>query len=318
MPSFGYKLSSEEHGPNDLVRQAQRAEEAGFEFAAISDHFHPWIDAQGSSPFVWGVLGGISQVTKDLGLLTGVTCPTIRIHPAIISQAAATAACMLPGRFALGVGSGEALNEHILGDRWPTAPERLEMLEEAIDVLRLLWEGEVTSHHGKHYVVENARIHDLPQDPIEVMVAASGRSAVELAGRVGDGLVSLAPSGDIIESFQSQGGAGKPAYAEVAVCYGEDEDEARELAFRQWPITGLAGQLNQELATPAMFEQAVSMTNVKDATSTVACGPDPDVHLEQISKFTEAGYSHIWIHQIGPDQDAFFDFYRDEVLPKLR
>lgn len=317
MPRLGYKLSCEEHDPRELVRHARRAEEAGFSFAAISDHFHPWIDAQGSSPFVWCVLGGVAQATERLELVTGVTCPTIRIHPAIVAQAAATAACMLPGRFALGVGSGEALNEHVLGDRWPAAAERLEMLEEAIEVMRMLWEGGTRSRRGTRYTVENARIYNLPDEPVPVMVAASGSSAVKLAGRIGDGLISLAPSEGIVEGFREAGGGDKPTYAEVNVCYGPDERSARRLAFEQWPITGLAGQLTQELSTPSLFEQAASMTNEEDATATVACGPDPKTHIAEIRKFADAGYDHIWIHQIGPHQDEFFDFYASEVLPEF-
>src|SRR5919202_36572 len=174
---LGYTLSCEEHGPNELVRNARAAEEAGFEFATISDHFHPWIDAQGESPFVWSVIGGVSQATERLRLGTGVTCPLIRIHPGIVAQAAATSAAMMQGRFFLGVGTGENLNEHILGDRWPAPDERLEMLEEAIVVMRLLWQGGFQRHRGKHYTVENARIYTLPEEPVPVMVAAAQTQA---------------------------------------------------------------------------------------------------------------------------------------------
>ena len=190
MTEIGYALSSEEHTPGDLVKNARRAEEAGFTFALISDHFHPWIDHQGHSPFVWGVIGGISQATQKLRLGTGVTCPTVRIHPAILSQAAATAAAMMPGRFFFGVGSGENLNEHILGDHWPPADIRLDMLEEAIEIIRRLWQGDQVSYWGNYYVVENARIYTLPEELPPIMVAAVGANAIELAGRLGDGLIS--------------------------------------------------------------------------------------------------------------------------------
>src|ERR671919_1218874 len=190
---IGYWLSSEEHTPNDLVRHARQAEEIGFTFAQISDHFHPWIDSQGHSPFIWSVLGGIAQGTERLQLQTAVTCPTMRIHPAIIAQAAATVAAMMPGRFLLGVGTGENLNEHILGDRWPPAAMRLEMLEEAVKLIRLLWEGEDVTHRGRHYTVENARIYTLPEDPPPILVAAAGEKATELAGRIGDGLIGTSP-----------------------------------------------------------------------------------------------------------------------------
>src|ERR687883_157173 len=192
MVELGYALSSEEHTPNDLVRYARRAEEVGFAFALISDHYHPWLDQQGQSPFVWSVVGAIAHATQRLRLGTGVTCPTMRIHPAIVAQAAATAAAMMPGRFFLGVGTGENLNEHILGDRWPEADVRREMLEEAVEVIRLLWQGGQRSHHGRHYTVENARVYTLPETPPPIIVAASGPKAAELAGRIGDGFWGVA------------------------------------------------------------------------------------------------------------------------------
>ncbi|HEX2236026.1 MAG TPA: TIGR03557 family F420-dependent LLM class oxidoreductase [Actinomycetota bacterium] len=318
MVEFGYKLSSEEHGPRALVRLAARAEQAGFAFASISDHFHPWIDDQGHAPFVWSVLGGVSEATENLRVLTGVTCPTIRTHPAIVAHAAATAAVMLPGRFALGVGSGENLNEHILGDRWPEVDVRLEMLEEAVEVMRALWDGGLTSHHGRHYTVENARLYDLPEERPPVLVAAGGSKAVELAGRIGDGLVSLAPAEGLLERFDEAGGRGKPRYAEVNVCWATDEDEARRTAHRLWPIAGMKGQLSQELPVPSHFSQAAETVRVEDVVETVACGPDPEAHIENAKKFLDAGYDHIWFHQIGPDQEGFFGFYEREVLPRLR
>src|SRR3954468_13496801 len=202
MAELGYALSSEEHTPNDLVRNARRAEEAGFTFALISDHFHPWTDRQGQSPFVWSVIGGIAHATERLRLGTGVTCPTIRIHPAIVAQAAATSAAMMPGRFFLGVGSGENLNEHILGDRWPFPDERIEMLQEAAAVIGQLWEGGYQTHRGKHYRVEKARIYTLPEELPEIAVAAAGPVAAEVAGRTGDALVAVAPEQELVDEFE--------------------------------------------------------------------------------------------------------------------
>jgi coenzyme F420-dependent glucose-6-phosphate dehydrogenase len=210
MVEIGYALSSEEHSPNDLVRYARRAEEAGFTFALISDHYHPWIDRQGHSSFVWNVIGAIAQATERLRLGTGVTCPTIRIHPAIVAQAAATSAVMMPGRFFLGVGSGENLNEHILGGYWPSAEVRLEMLEEAVEVIRLLWQGGSQSHRGRYFTVENARVYTLPDELPPLVVAASGQRAAELTGRIGDGLISTSPDSELPSSFRQAGGAGKP------------------------------------------------------------------------------------------------------------
>lgn len=317
MAEIGYKLSSEEHQPNDLVRYAQRAEAIGMAFGSISDHYHPWIDKQGHSPFVWSVIGAIAHATSDLKVMTGVTCPTIRVHPAVIAQAAATSTAMMPGRFLFGVGSGENLNEHVLGDHWPSVDTRLEMLEEAIAIIRKLWEGKLTSHRGDHYTVENARLYTLPDEPPPIMVAAAGEKAAELAGRVGDGLVSVAPDVQAVETFVANGGAGKPRFAEVQVCWAPSKEEAKKIAHEWWPNVGIKGQLSQELPLPSHFEQAAEMVSVDDLEGSVSWGPDPDVHLEGISRFIDAGYDHLAIHQIGPDQDGFFDFYEKDVLPLL-
>ena len=313
---LGYALSSEEHRPLDLVRHARRAEEHGFTFALISDHFHPWIDRQGQSPFVWSVVGGIAASTDELRLGTGVTCPTIRIHPAIVAQAAATAADMMPGRFFLGVGTGENLNEHVLGDRWPSVSERLEMLEEAVEVMRLLWRGETCSFEGKHYRVEDARIYTLPSDPMDVVVAASAPESAELAARIGDGLVSTAPDGELVDAYVAAGGDG-PRYGQLTVCWAETEVDARRTALEWWPNAGLEGPLSQELPLPGHFEAAAGMVSEDDVADRVVCGPDPERHVEGISTFLEAGFDHVYVHQVGSDQDGFFDFYKRAVLPEL-
>jgi G6PDH family F420-dependent oxidoreductase len=318
MTRFGYALSSEEHAPGVLVRNARLAEEAGFDFAMISDHYHPWTDRQGNSAFVWGVIGAIGQVTERMSLGTGVTCPTVRIHPAIVAQAAATAATMMPGRFWLGVGTGEALNEHILGDAWPTAGVRREMLEESVEVMRELWRGEVTYHHGRHYTVDGARLYTLPDEPPPVHVAASGSQATELAGRIGDGLVSLAPERDMVELFESSGGAGKPKIGQVEVCFASDEEQARRTAYEWWPQTALSGELTQVLPMPAHFEQAVATAREEDVVEKVTCGPDADRHAEAVQQFVDAGYDHVYVHQLGPEQEEFLRFYAREVLPRLR
>ena len=318
MAEIGYALSAEEHAPNDLVRYARRAEEVGFPFALISDHYHPWISRQGNSPFVWGVIGGIAHATQRLRLGTGVTCPIIRTHPAIIAQAAATAAAMMAGRFFLGVGSGENLNEHILGDRWPPADVRQEMLEEAIQVIRLLWQGGSQNHHGRYYTVEDARIFTLPPEPPPIMVAAGGPKAAELAGGVGDGLIATSPQAELVQQFDAAGGAGKPRYGQVAVCWAQDEAEATRTAFEWWPNAAVKGQLSQDLPTPSHFEQAVGMVREEDVAQAIICGPDPERHVTAIRQFVDAGFDHVYVHQIGPDQEGFFRFYEREVLPKLR
>jgi coenzyme F420-dependent glucose-6-phosphate dehydrogenase len=314
---LGYALSSEEHGPNDLVRNAKAAEDAGFTFALISDHYHPWVDAQGQSPFVWSVIGGIAQATERLRLGTGVTCPTIRIHPAIIAQAAATSAVMMGGRFFLGVGTGEELNEHILGDRWPAPQVRLEMLEEAIEVMRLLWQGGYQTHSGEHYTVEQARIYTLPDEPPPIAVAAAQPKAAELAGRLGDAFVGVAPERSLVEEFEQAGGKGKPRYAQVTVSYAETEEQARKTAFEIWPNAGLEGPLGQELAIPAHYEAAVKLLSEDDVAETVVCGPDPERHLEAIREYEQAGFDHVYVHQVGRDQESFLRFYAEEIIPKV-
>lgn len=317
MAKIGYFLSCEEFGPARLLEQAKMAEEAGFEGLWISDHYHPWNSEQGNSPFVWSVIGALSQVTS-LPVTTGVTCPTMRIHPAIIAQAAATSQVMLNGRFSLGVGSGENLNEHILGHRWPPADVRLEMLEEAVEVIRLLWEGSVKDHHGRYYTVENAHLYTLPDEPPKILVSGFGEASARLAGRIGDGYCGASPEGDLVSLFRSSGGADKPAHGGAKVCWGEDEKEARRTAHRLWPNEQLPGQLAQELPTPAHFEQASSLVTEDMVAEAVPCGPDPERHRQMIHEYLEAGYDEIYIQQIGLEQEGFFRFYEREILPGFR
>jgi G6PDH family F420-dependent oxidoreductase len=313
---LGYTLSSEEHLPNDLVRYAKMAEEAGFAFASISDHFHPWVDAQGHSPFVWSVIGGVATATERIQLGTGVTCPTVRIHPAIIAQAAATSAAMMPGRFYLGVGSGEALNEHITGERWPETEIRQAMLEEAVAVMRLLWQGGNQSHHGTYFTVENARLYTLPEEPVPVMVAASGPQAAELAGRIGDGLISTSPNKEVVKAFEKAGGKG-PRYGQITVCWGQDEAKTLKTAHEIWPNAGLPGELGQELPTPAHFEQAVQLVTPEKIAESIVVGPDASKYLAKIDEYIQAGFDHVYIHQVGPDQAGFIRFAEREILPRF-
>jgi coenzyme F420-dependent glucose-6-phosphate dehydrogenase len=317
MIQIGYKLCSEEQTPQELIQCAQQAEERGFDFAMVSDHFHPWIDRQGQSSFVWAVLGGIAQVTEHLKIGTAVTCPTTRIHPAIIAQAAATAAAMLPGRFILGLGTGENLNEHIFAGHWPEADVRQAMLEEAVEVIRSLWEGGQKSHYGCYYTVENARIYTLPDALPPIMIAASGPKSAELAGRIGDGLIVTSPDNKVKDEFERAGGQGKPAYGEMAVCWAEDEKEARRTAFECWPILGLKGELTQILPVPAHFEQAAKTLREEDVAQQIVCGPDPAPYIEHLREYQQAGYANVFIHQIGSDQAGFLRFCERELMPRL-
>jgi coenzyme F420-dependent glucose-6-phosphate dehydrogenase len=313
MPELGFALSSEDHPPQELVRQAALAERAGFTFALVSDHYHPWVDAQGESPFVWSTLGGIAEATEKIRVGTGVTCPMIRIHPAIVAQAAATVAAMMPGRFFLGVGTGENLNEHVLGDRWPPPDERLEMLEEAVEVMRLLWQGGEQTHRGRHYTVDHARVYTLPDDPPDVYVAGSAPKAAKLAGKIGDGLISTAPDADLVKAF----GNGKPKLGMMHCAYDEDAKKGLERATKLWPNLALKGPLGQDLATPSDFAEAAAMVDEADVAETTPHGPDPEPYLEQIRKYDEAGFTHVYMHQIGDNQDEFADFARRELMPRL-
>jgi G6PDH family F420-dependent oxidoreductase len=319
---IGYFLSCEEYSPSELIEQARLAEQAGFESLWISDHFLPWNDEQGQSPFVWSMIGAISQVCS-LPITTAVTCPTVRIHPAIIAQAAATSAVVTGGKFTLGVGSGEALNEHIVGARWPKTDVRLDMLDEAVQVMRELWKGGFVDHHGPHYTVEHARIYTLPHEPVPVHISGFGPKSAKLAGRIGDGYVTTHPDTELIETFRKAGGAGKPMQAGYKVCWAPDEETGARTAHRIWPNEGLPGELAQTLPSPRHFEQASSLVTLESTREAMACGNDVDRHVEVFRPYAEAGFDNIHISQIGGGEkdtnyEGFFAFYRDQVLPRLR
>jgi G6PDH family F420-dependent oxidoreductase len=317
MVSIGYFLSCEEFGPRELVRQARWAEEAGFERLWISDHYHPWNSEQGQSPFVWSVIGALSEVTS-LPITTAVTCPTVRIHPAVVAQAAATAAVQCRGGFTLGVGSGEALNEHIFGDAWPSAPVRQEMLEEAVEVMRALWTGEQVTHRGKHYTVENARLYTLPPEPVPVYVSAFGPKAAALAARIGDGFCSTMPDKSLVDEFRSGGGGSKPAQAGFKVCHAESAEAGAKTAHRLWANEQLPGELAQVLPTPAHFEQASTLVTEEMVGSSLPTGPDVEPYVEAVRSYADAGYDEVYVQQIGPDQEEFFRFWSDSVAPALK
>jgi coenzyme F420-dependent glucose-6-phosphate dehydrogenase len=313
---FGLTLSSEEHGPRRLVDLAGSAEESGFDFVSISDHFHPWLAAQGHAPNVWPLLGAISERTESIDVAVGVTCPTVRIHPAILAQLTATVAGQLPGRFVWGVGSGEALNEHILGDRWPSAPERLEMLAEAITVIREMWSGETVSFDGKHYRVDHARIFDTPPHPIPIVVSAFGPRAAELAAEHGDGLWTTGTDG-MIDEWKQAGGEG-PVYSQLTFCWGEDRESALDTVERVWPNSAVPGQLSQDLPTPEHFEMATSIVTREMLAEQVHCGPDLDPLVDQIEAAVDAGVDHLYLHQIGDDQEGFLQVWREVLAERVR
>jgi G6PDH family F420-dependent oxidoreductase len=315
MTEIGYFLACEEHDPVRLVQAAQQAEHVGFRSVWISDHFHPWTDRQGQSAFVWSVIGAIGATTQ-LKVTTAVTCPLIRTHPAVVAHAAATAGMLLPSRFQLGVGTGENLNEHVLGDRWPPAPVRLEMLEEAVKVMRALWTGKLTSHHGRHYQVENARLYSLPPQPPPVLVSALGPKAIDLAARIGDGYISVRPSADAVRSYLRAGGNGSKQVG-IKVCWAPGEATARKTAHALWATDHLPGQISRELPQPSQLAAAAELVTEEQVAEAVPCGPDPERHAAMIRKAMDAGYDEVYVCQIGQDQAGFFDFYRSELLPRL-
>jgi G6PDH family F420-dependent oxidoreductase len=314
---LGYWLSSEEHPPSRLVELSIEAEHRGFETAMISDHYHPWVRAQGQAPFVWSVLGAIAHATDRLEVGTGVTAPILRLHPAIVAQAAATVAVMMPGRFFLGVGTGERLNEHVTGQRWPTAGERRAMLEEAVAVIRRLFAGGNVNHRGEFFTVDNAELFTRPDEPPPILVAAGGTRTAALAGRIGDGLISVAPASDQVDAFEAHGGRGKRRVGQLHVCCDADEAQARRTALRWWPNGALEGTILSELPRPAEFEQVTALAREEDVARTVVCGNDPDRHLRAIAAFAAAGYDTVYVHQVGPDQEALFDLYGKEILSRL-
>ncbi|MFG1811107.1 TIGR03557 family F420-dependent LLM class oxidoreductase [Streptomyces sp. NPDC049040] len=316
MTRYGYFLSSEEFTPGELLDQARMAQEAGFQGLAISDHFHPWNDEQGESAFVWSMIGALSQVTS-LPITTLVTCPTIRIHPAVNAQAAATAAVLTGGGFRFGLGSGEALNEHILDDDWPDADVRLEMLEEAVEVIRKLSTGERVTHRGTHYAVRNARLYTLPDQPAPLYISGFGPRAAELAGRIGDGFVTMQPDASLVETFRKAGGAGKPVVGGLKVCWDTDRHRAVTTVHRLWPNEQLPGELPQILPTPEHFQQANALVTEDMIAEAVVCGDNADEHIEAVTAYTRAGFDEVYVGQIGPDQRQFFDFYRNDILPRL-
>ena len=315
---IGYFLSCEENGPAELLAQARAAERAGFQALWISDHYHPWNDEQGHSPFVWSVIGALATAVPGMHVTTAVTCPTVRIHPAVIAQAAATSAVLLDGRFTLGVGSGEALNEHILGDAWPEADVRLEMLEESIEVIRGLWEGGQFSHYGVHYAVQNARVYTLPLQPPAILVSGFGPKAVDLAARVGDGYVAVMPDKELVDRFRQHGGGGKLVQGGTKVCWGPDERECVKTVHRLWPNEGLGGELAQILPQPAHFEQATALVTEEMIAESVPCGPDVDRIVQSFQEFADAGFDELYVQQIGDRQAEFFDVLEREILPHFR
>jgi G6PDH family F420-dependent oxidoreductase len=312
---IGYFLSCEEYTPAQLLVQAQAAETAGFEALWISDHFHPWNDEQGQSAFVWSMIGAISRVC-DLPVTTAVTCPTVRTHPAVIAQAAATSSVLLNGKFVLGVGTGEALNESVLGDAWPEFDVRMEMLEESVQLIRELWKGGSVSRRGRHYTVSNARIYTMPPEPPPIYASAFGPQALEAIAQFADGYIGTSPDPELVGGFKDKSG-GKPAQGGCKVAWAETRDEGVDHAHRLWANSGLPGELSQILPTPKHFEQASELVTRDSTSQSIVAGPDVDEHVDQLRKYADAGYDEIYVANMGPNYLAMIEAYGSQILPAL-
>lgn len=312
MARFGYKLMSEEHGARALVENAALAEDAGFDFVSISDHFHPWLRSQGHSPFAWSVLGAIAQATSKIGITTGLTCPIIRYHPAIIAQAAATVALLSGARFSLAIGAGERLNEHVTGARWQSIPERHAMLGEAIDIFRLLWSGGVRNYQGEHFTLDHAELFDRPEKDIPIILGVSGPQSLDLAHEKADGIMTTTPDPKLGKGFEKG-----PRYVEVALAYAASEEEGRRLAHERFRFSAFDWSVNSEVPTVEGFEAASKWVRPEDLAETIPAGPDPEVHLKAIAKAIDAGFDKIVLTGIGPDQASFTRFFKEELWPRL-
>ncbi|MDQ2815976.1 MAG: TIGR03557 family F420-dependent LLM class oxidoreductase [Actinomycetota bacterium] len=314
---IGYKLATEAFGPKELIRQAVLAERSGFDFVEMSDHYHPWLEAQGHSPFTWNLLSAIAMKTAQVGLATGVTCPSLRYHPAIIAQAAATLAIISDGRFTLGVGAGERLNEHVTGQGFPARRVRHARLREALEIIRLLWQGGYRSYEGKYLQLEDARVFDLPERLPVIAVAASGPASAKIAAELGDGLFATDPDADLVRTWQRLGGSG-PAYAEVPLAWAPDEDSAVQAVLEKTSFALTGWKVMAELPNPVNFEAATASITADQVREKFACGPDVTRHLEVAQQFADAGFDRLVTMNAGPDPDGFMDFFARELAEPLR
>jgi G6PDH family F420-dependent oxidoreductase len=319
MAAIGYTIMSEQAGPRQLVADAVRAEEAGFDFVAASDHYFPWLEEQGHSPYIWAVLGAVAHATEGIDLMTYVTCPTMRYHPAVVAQKAATVQLLTDGRFTLGVGAGENLNEHVVGHGWPPVDVRHAMLEEALQIIRALFDGETVTFRGDHLATENARLWDLPDDPPRIGVAASGPESCTLAGTWGDALIAVQPEVELVRMFDDAGGKGRRRVGQVAIAYDPDESTAAKRAREQFRWFAGGWEVMAELPGTSHFAAAAQNVREEDITAQIPCGPDVAAHVDAVAKFVDAGFTDVAVVQIGGDtQSDFFDWAERELLAELR
>jgi len=315
---YGYTLMGEQSGPRQLVDNAVRAERAGFDFAVCSDHYYPWLAEQGHSPYAWAVLGAAAYATDVIGLMSFVTCPTRRYHPAVVAQKAATVSLLSGGRFTLGLGAGENLNEHVVGS-WPHVVQRHQMLAEALEIILPLLDGQTVHHSGDYFEVPEARLWDLPEEGVPVGLAVSGPDSCALAGEYADAMIASEPRPELVAGFEAAGGAGRPRYGQVAICYGPDEAQCRRTAYEQFRWSGLGWPVNSELPHPRAFERASAAVTEEQVAQAISCGPDIDKHVAAVHRFVAAGFTHVAVVQIGATgQAAFLDAAEKELLPALR
>lgn len=316
MLDVGYTLMGEQRAPKDLVRDAVLAEQAGFDFMVASDHYFPWLEVQGHSPYTWSVLGAVAQATERIPFMTYVTCPIIRYHPVVVAQKAATLALLSDGRFSLGVGAGEQLNEHVVGQEWPPVDLRHEMLREAIEIIRELWGGGYVTYRGTHFDAVSAKLYDLPDSPVRIGVAGSGPSSCRIAADLGDFFIGTEPKPELREQYTAAGGTGE-LVGQFPVCYGPDAGAARDLLHEQFRWGTLGWKVQAELPGPAGFAAAAQYVRPDDMGDAGAWGPDVDPYVETFRSFAEAGYSRIALVQVGPEQERFCDWFASTLKPAL-
>jgi G6PDH family F420-dependent oxidoreductase len=317
---LGYTMMTEQAGPKDLVRHVVGAEEAGFDFAVSSDHYFPWLDEMGHSPNAWVTLGAAAQATSRIPFMTYVTCPTFRYHPAVVAQQAATLQILSDGRFTLGIGAGENLNEHVVGGGWPAADVRHERIVEALTIIRDLFDGEgYTNFRGEHFDVESAKLWDLPEKRVPIGFAAGGKQAATIAGELADVLIATDPMSELVEQFESAGGAGKPKVAQMPISFGTDKAAAVTRAHSLFRWFGLGWKVNAELPGPPAFDAASSFVREDDVESSIPCGDDVDAVIKAAKEYADAGFTHLALVQIGGDQQApYLEWSQKSLMPAWR
>lgn len=319
MARFGYTLMTEQSGPRDLVRYAQAAEDAGFDFEVSSDHYSPWLVSQGHAPYAWSVLGAVAQATSRVELMTYVTCPTMRYHPAVVAQKAATMSLLSEGRFLLGVGSGENLNEHVVGDGWPAVATRQAMLQEAVEIIRELHTGELVTYDGEYFRVDSARVWDVPEGGVPIGVAVSGEESIERFAPLGDHMIAVQPEAKLVEGWDAAHDGASRKIGQIPISWDPDLETAVERAHDQFRWFGGGWAVNADLPTPAGFEAASQFVRADDVAESIACGPDLDALAASVQPYLDAGFTDIAIVQVGDEQqDRFLAEVAEPLLERLR